>query len=58
MLLSGPYNSAVNQVYKTLPYVRYSATHRAWYIKKSRTQLQQLSTALAGNDIAQTNERD
>ena len=48
ILLSSPYNSAINKIYKTLPYVRYSATHRAWYIKKSRTQLQQLSTALVG----------
>ena len=48
ILLSCPYHSAINKIYKTLPYVRYSATHRAWYIKKSRTQLQQLSTALTG----------
>lgn len=48
ILLECAYHASVNRVFRELPYVRYSATHKGWYIKKSRQHLKNLSAALAG----------
>lgn len=48
IFLSCGYHSAINKVFRELPYTRYSATHKGWYIQKNRQHLKYVAEALAG----------
>ena len=53
ILLKSEYNAQLNKIFRMLDFVKYSITHKGWYLPKNREQFLQLQKAL--NNIATIN---
>jgi site-specific recombinase XerD len=51
--LKSEYNTQLNKIYRTLGFVKYSNTHKAWYLPKNKDLLKQVATAVTS--LAQFN---
>ena len=50
ILLKSEYNAQLNKIFRTLDFVKYSNTHKAWYLSKNKELLKQVM--LATKDLA------
>lgn len=53
ILLKSPIDESINKVFRKLDFVKYSNTHKGWYMPKNKEQLLQLEKAI--NNIATIN---
>ena len=50
ILLKSEYNAQLNKIFRTLDFVKYSNTHKAWYLPKDKAFLKQVIVAI--KDVA------
>ncbi len=48
ILLKCSYNAQLHKTLRTLDFVKYSNTHKGWYLPKNKSLLKQVTTAVAG----------